>query len=500
MPELPTTTKPFYTKLVFALLVMLYIAFNAFMLVQNSFFALLLPFGFGLVLFSFQSFKRLYYTIIFFVPLSLELSKLIPLVSNNLSIPTEPFSALLMLVLLLHFLIQPQQYPFQVMKHPLSLAVAFYLFWIFVTAISSTMPVVSFKFWLAKIWFFVPFFFGSLFLIKNQNDVKRVFSLFIASLTVVAVYVLYKNIFLGLNNSSASLMAVGPFFRDHTSYAVVLALFFPYLVLNFIHHPKTKPKRIVKFLLVVVFGLAIVFSHSRAAWLSLVAAAGVYAIIRFRIRWQWLVMGGLMALFFLYINWFQIIDTLDNNKQDSGKDLASHVESMTNIATDASNLERINRWSSAWSMFLEKPVLGWGAGTFQFQYAPFQMAKHRTVISTNFGDWGNAHSEYLGALTETGVIGLVAVLLLLFFFFRTAIVAYYKASNKQTRMYLMAIILGLTSYFSHGVLNNYLDLDKAAIPVAVFLALAIVLSSEKNTNFYQKRPSIKKRSKRKCSG
>jgi putative inorganic carbon (HCO3(-)) transporter len=43
--------------------------------------------------------------------------------------------------------------------------------------------------------------------------------------------------------------------------------------------------------------------------------------------------------------------------------------------------------------------------------------------------------------------------------------------------------MALTTYFVHGFLNNYLDTDKAAVPVwgiaAIFIALEQALKSEK---------------------
>ena len=43
-----------------------------------------------------------------------------------------------------------------------------------------------------------------------------------------------------------------------------------------------------------------------------------------------------------------------------------------------SNLERINRWQSAFRLFKERPILGWGPGAYQFVYAPYQKAKEKT--------------------------------------------------------------------------------------------------------------------------
>ena len=70
---------------------------------------------------------------------------------------------------------------------------------------------------------------------------------------------------------------------------------------------------------------------------------------------------------------------------------------MSNVTTDASNLERINRWKSAIRLFQERPHLGWGPD-LSVSLCPYQNYYEKTVISTNAGDMGNAHSEYLSAL------------------------------------------------------------------------------------------------------
>jgi O-antigen ligase len=62
-------------------------------------------------------------------------------------------------------------------------------------------------------------------------------------------------------------------------------------------------------------------------------------------------------------------------------------------------------------MFKERPVFGFGPATYAFEYARFQEPENLTIISTNFGDMGNAHSEYLSALSETGFVGFVLFVL-----------------------------------------------------------------------------------------
>ena len=151
------------------------------------------------------------------------------------------------------------------------------------------------------------------------------------------------------------------------------------------------------------------------------------------------------------------------------------MESISNVSSDDSNLERLNRWSCALAMFQERPVFGFGPGTYQFEYAPFQQSNLRTLISTNNGDVGNAHSEYLGPLAEQGLLGGLFVVALLLVTCHLGFKLHRTLTDPDDRMLAMGLFLGLITYFVHGVLNNYLDTDKASAPFWGFLALLVVL-------------------------
>jgi O-antigen ligase len=135
-------------------------------------------------------------------------------------------------------------------------------------------------------------------------------------------------------------------------------------------------------------------------------------------------------------------------------------------------------------MYKERPFFGFGPGTYAFEYARFQHPENLTIISTNFGNLGNAHSEYLGPLAEMGTIGFIAMLLIVAAIFYKSITLYIRWPKEDTEMrtLILAMILSLVTYFVHGVLNNFLDTDKAAVPIwgmcAMFIALE--MSLEKN--------------------
>ena len=160
-------------------------------------------------------------------------------------------------------------------------------------------------------------------------------------------------------------------------------------------------------------------------------------------------------------------------RQRSSSDLAEHVQSISNITSDASNLERINRWNCAVRMFREKPFFGWGPGTYMFQYAPFQTTSEKTEISTNAADRGNAHSEYLGPLSESGLFGMLAFIAIVVFTCITGVRVYRNAPDRNSRILAVSVFLGLITYYVHGIMNNFLDSDKASAPFWGFTAILV---------------------------
>jgi O-antigen ligase len=205
-----------------------------------------------------------------------------------------------------------------------------------------------------------------------------------------------------------------------------------------------------------------------------IAAFAIWLIVKSRVSLKLVVGITFMLALILFVTFDDILIQLQKNHTDSSENLIENVESITNITTDASNLERINRWNSVFAMAKEKPFFGFGPGTFMFEYAPYQRSGDLTIISTNFGDVGNAHSEYLGPLAESGYLGFLTVVILLFTVFYSAYRTYRRLPDGMARHYLLFATLSLITYFSHGLLNNFLDSDKASVPV--FGAMAIIVS------------------------
>jgi O-antigen ligase len=409
--------------------------------------------------------------LLFCVPLSLNLEQL-EIGGLGIYLPTEP---MLVGILLLFLFRSFSGFPVdaRLMQHPLSRWITAGLLWMGLTVLMSHLPGVSLKAWLVRIWFVVGFFWVLGHLVRNrQLTAGQIVLLSAVPLAIVVIYTLTRHAGYGFDKTSGH-WVMTPFYKDHTSYGAVLALFVPPVFALFLGRGATLIYRTLVGLLLAILLLGLVLSFTRAAWISLAAAAVLWGLMWLGFRLRTLLVLGLLLGAGLFIARDALIIQLQRNEQDSSDNLAEHVESISNVSSDASNLERLNRWRCALALFQERPLTGWGPGTYQFVYAPFQRSTDRTIISTNQGDGGNAHSEYLGPLAEQGILGLFFFLGILGFTLHLGFRLQRIMPAGDERNLAWALFLGLITYFVHGVLNNYLDTDKASAPFWGFLAVMV---------------------------
>lgn len=452
----------------------LFILVNGYFITKSNFYVALLPFAIIVILFAFFSLDKLLLGIVFFAPISVPLKDIVPNLDFNMFLPTEPLLFGVMVIFILKA-ISEKKFDNKILKHPVSIAIFINLLWMFLTSITSSMPIVSFKFLLSRMWFLASFYFLATQLFKNYKNIKRYIWLYILPFLFVIIYTIVRHYSRGFFDHDAPNWAVQPFSNDHTSYAVVLAMFIPVL-LGFVNKGNySKILKIFISIVVLVYIAGTILSYTRAAWLSLVGASVIWIIILLRIKFKYLFIIGITSLVLVLSFWTQIMLKLEQNNQDSSQNITEHVESISNVSSDASNLERINRWACAIRMFADKPILGFGPGTYMFQYAPYQLSNEKTIISTNAHDGGNAHSEYIGPMAESGIFGALSIILIIIMTIITGMRVYRNAQTPEIKMLSLSLLLGLITYYLHGFLNNFLDTDKASAPFWGFTAIIVAL-------------------------
>lgn len=453
----------------------LFILLNAYFLVQkHSMIINAMPLVLGIILLAIYAFDKLLYLIVFFTPLSLPLSEIMPGLAFNMFLPTEP----LLFGLLLIFILKVSatgKFDRDIVCHPVTMAVYFSLLWMLLTTFTSTMPIVSFKAFLTRVWFIVGFYLLTAKLFESGKNIEKYIWLYTIPLLIVISYATYRHLGYGLWNKQAANFVVNPLYNDHTSYGAALAMYLPFLFgFSFTKSYPAKVKSIARIVLAILL-MGLVLSYARAAWLSMIAALGVWAVLRLKIRFKPIFIIFLVVLSVVLVFQKPILMHLERNDTESSANLTEHVSSISNISSDASNLERLNRWSCAIRMYKDKPIFGWGPGTYMFNYAPYQLTADRTIISTNSADGGNAHSEYLGPMAESGFMGLVTFLLLIGVVIYTGIHTYTRATDKRLKTLVMSALLGLITYYIHGILNNFLDTDKLSVPFWGFTAIIVAV-------------------------
>jgi hypothetical protein len=271
-----------------------------------------LPVLLGVALLVIFSFDKLIWFAVFFAPLSLELSKIMPGTGFDMYLPTEPILFGILILFLLK-VIHERGFDKKILLHPISLAIYLNLLWILLTSLTSTMPVVSFKYLLARIWFVVAFYFLTAKIFSDGKKMEQYVWLYLAGFLIVIFYAISRHWGYGLLNKQAAHYVVNPFYNDHTSYGAALAMYLPFSVFFALSRQYSQKIKTIAWIVTGILFMAFVLSYSRAAWLSMMVALVVWAIIKLKIRFQPIFITAVVFLALVFSFQTQIVMYLERN-------------------------------------------------------------------------------------------------------------------------------------------------------------------------------------------
>jgi putative inorganic carbon (hco3(-)) transporter len=404
---------------------------------------------------------QLYFLLFLLLPWSYEQ----PFGSYALVFPTEPLLVLISFFLTKEILQKRLSFSFKNInfsKNILLIACIAWFLWQILSIFTSSIPLVSAKYVLIEMLHWIVFGVG---VFMFPSLFWRNLPWFIGSLSVFILYGLYQYSHYNFIPEQSNLAAL-PFFADHTMYSAALVMVFCLL-------PILKENKVFltnKWLLGTIgllYLTGIYFSYCRAAWLTLIVLGLILLVLfLFKNNKKGFTLSLLVVVGILFIakDFFQKKSNNDGNATGSMEQLAS----VSNLKTDASNLERLNRYSCAWRMGLDKPFMGFGVGTFQFQYFAYQRPAEMTRISVTapvqknngFGNGrgGGAHSEFFQALAELGFVGLFLWLAVVLGIFWSAFNRFRSLSSVE-----ICILISLGSFLLHGLVNNFLHDARIAL-------------------------------------
>jgi len=132
-------------------------------------------------------------------------------------------------------------------------------------------------------------------------------------------------------------------------------------------------------------------------------------------------------------------------------------------------------------MFLKRPILGWGLGSFPVVYPEF-----RTFYTNFFVN--EAHNDYLQLLVETGLLGFATMLWFLATIFRRALKKISKWEAEMSGAVTLACLLGLSGILVHSAVDFNLQIPANA---ALFYVMCTIAAAEPFAAPARKRRAIR---------
>lgn len=141
---------------------------------------------------------------------------------------------------------------------------------------------------------------------------------------------------------------------------------------------------------------------------------------------------------------------------------------------------RFEMWKSAWTIFLDNPVLGVGWGSFQSET---KKLVDKGLINPRASKYYHAHNQYLSALAKGGLLGLSALIFLVI----TPFVLFYKYlsrdySDETNRIALAGLVL-VVGFACFSLSEAILERSRAIVFYSFYTAtfLAAIMKSHSKT-------------------
>jgi len=436
-------------------------------------FLLALPALVLVIFFTILNYKLFYFILLAMLPCSIEYS-----FPNGLStdLPTEPLMAGLMMVTITLILFRKSALPKGFLSHPLVVILMLHLFWIFICALNSDMPVFSFKVFLAKLWYFIPFTLLTGIVIRSRSDMKKWFWCIFIPLTILIIVTVLRHGIIYHFSFQEINKCVGPYFRNHVNYAAMMSIFFPFVLWAFSWYGKRTMIHKMLLISILIYVAAIYLSYTRTAMLAILGMIPFYFMVKWRLTK--VAMAGLLLFGIVGISWL----FYDNhylrfapNYEDTiyHDDFSSHLTS-TFEGKDVSSMERVYRWVAAARMVHDRPYMGVGSGNFYNYYKRYTVTDFETYISDN-DEHSTVHNYYLLMLAEQGWIGLAIFLLLTFAVFIYGEYIYFKMKSRENRRAVMILLLVMFSIIINLLLSDMLESDKVGPFFFMIIALLVLL-------------------------
>ena len=389
-------------------------------------------------------------------------------------LPTEPLMIILAGLVVWRALARPAEVR---LDHAFDLLLLVHWVWIAATAFFAEVPLIAWKFLIAKSWYILAFYAMARFQLNRPEHWRRAMGLMFVSLAITHAIMLVR--FQGYGFAFAEVNRVmQPFYRNHVTFAALAVVVLPYGWFLFRSADPRGWKKWALLLMVLVVLAGVQFSYTRAAYVALLGGILIVPIVRWRLMRP--------ALFASLLGATALVVWLvrDNRYLDFAPDFnktVSHFEfedliNATYKLQDISTMERVYRWVAGFRMVDARPVQGFGPNNFYANYERFTVTGFQTWVSDN-PDHSGIHNYYLMTAVEQGLPGLAIYLVLIVFVMLYAEKVYHRARLPVHRSLVMTAISSLVVIHLLQTMNDLVETDK--VGPFFFLAMALIVSVDR---------------------
>lgn len=248
----------------------------------------------------------------------------------------------------------------------------------------------------------------------------------------------------------------GPYV-NHNHYAGLMELLVPIpLILSLTRIASDKPRIAAGVAAAIMVG-TLFLSGSRGGMLAILVELAVLGVMLLRQRKGIRIAVGLVAFAVVLVGMLTWL---------GGKQLTTRLTSIAaESRSEISGGMRLSIDRDALRMFRQKPVLGWGLGTFSVVYPQFRS------FYTNFFV-NQAHNDYLQLLAETGLVGFGIMIWFLVSAYRRALPKIGNWMTDVTSAVTLACTMSITGILVHSLVDFNLQIPANAALFYVFCTIA----------------------------
>ncbi|HYE83296.1 MAG TPA: O-antigen ligase family protein [Clostridia bacterium] len=302
---------------------------------------------------------------------------------------------------------------------------------------------------------YILFYFVLINTIKTRQQLFTVVALLVLSTTLTSMYGLYQLKTVGATSEAwvdttlfEDIKArVGSTFENPNVLGEYLVLIIPVAIAMLWGH-KNWLSRLVTIGLVAVMLVCLVYTYSRGAYVGLMLAFALFAVLRDR---RFVILGviGLLMLPFVLppsvINRFTSIGNL----------------------SDTSSYYRISVWLGSLKLAMDYWPSGIGLGL-----EPFKLLYPKYSFNAAYAH--HSHNIYIQLLIETGISGFLMFFAMILVYYKAMLTSFYKTRDGFISTFVIAVASGMAGYLAQGMVENIWYNNRVLLTFWVMLAFGMI--------------------------